>query len=430
MTQMILSPFSETIAADGSNNLVSSNPTGAGGAPLAPTGFTSVYLSDTSLSLAWTDNATNELNYELDRSPNGTDTWTALADPAANATTATSTGLTVDTQYFYRLRAVNAAGNSSYATANGTTTASTLYTITGTGFGTKTGTPYYDDFESETLGAVTGTVGSLVISNSEGTSITTDAYSGSKSLKNDFSLQRFPKIYKGLSGTNTRSYMSGYIKTTGTSGLVWKLGRLGSDVEYSGTPQAASEYTSAQSSSTPTTFSGTIKNPSITTYSINNTSAVSPTVLLSNTWLFYEVEFYAGTTDNSDAFFYERIDGQATVVWENRPYLTTANSSALPDWFLTIINGHANGTTPTLSILMDSIYIDESRARVVMTDNATYANSTKRAVQPIAAYANTSVTATRKRQGFAVNDTAYLHLFNNNGALVSSGASFLVEADL
>ena len=126
MTQMILSPFSENITADGSNNLDSANPTGAGGAPLAPTGFTSVYLSDTSLSLAWTDNATNELNYELDRSLTGTGSWTALADPAANATTATSTGLTVDTQYFYRLRAVNAAGNSSYATANGTTTASTF----------------------------------------------------------------------------------------------------------------------------------------------------------------------------------------------------------------------------------------------------------------------------------------------------------------
>ena len=102
-----------------------SDPEGTGGAaiPLAPTGFTATYLSDTSLSLAWTDNATNELNYELDRSLTGTGSWTALADPAANATSATSATLTVDTQYFYRLRAVNAAGNSSYATANGTTTA-------------------------------------------------------------------------------------------------------------------------------------------------------------------------------------------------------------------------------------------------------------------------------------------------------------------
>lgn len=67
--------------------------------------------------------ADNELNFELDRSPNGTDTWTALTSPAANAVTAVSSGLTVDTTYYYRLRAVNASGNSAYVTANGLTTA-------------------------------------------------------------------------------------------------------------------------------------------------------------------------------------------------------------------------------------------------------------------------------------------------------------------
>ena len=148
MTKMILSPFSETITADGSNNLDSANPTGAGGAPLAPTNFTAPYLSDTSLLPSWTDNATNELNYELGRSPNGTDTWTALSDPAANATSAPSTGLTVDTQYFYRLRAVNAAGNSSYATANGTTTAGV----------TSTPNLFSDSFESADLSASAATL--------------------------------------------------------------------------------------------------------------------------------------------------------------------------------------------------------------------------------------------------------------------------------
>ena len=107
------------------NRLDGAYPNGDGPSPLpaAPSGFTAVYLSDTSLTLSWTDNADNELNFEIDRSPNGTNTWTPLADPAANATSATSTGLTVDTTYYYRLRAVNASGNSDYVTANGTTTA-------------------------------------------------------------------------------------------------------------------------------------------------------------------------------------------------------------------------------------------------------------------------------------------------------------------
>jgi hypothetical protein len=42
MTKMILSPFSENITADGSNNLVSSNPTGTGGGLL----FTPTYMMD------------------------------------------------------------------------------------------------------------------------------------------------------------------------------------------------------------------------------------------------------------------------------------------------------------------------------------------------------------------------------------------------
>ena len=111
--------------ADGSKNSNYPNGDKPGGEPNAPSGFSVSYLSNTSLSLSWTDNADNELNFELDRSPNGVDTWTSLSDPAANATSATDTGLTVDTTYYYRLRAVNASGNSEYVTANGTTTAPT-----------------------------------------------------------------------------------------------------------------------------------------------------------------------------------------------------------------------------------------------------------------------------------------------------------------
>lgn len=135
MARRTVPEFRRTIKADGSGNLDSTNPDGNGdSSPLAPTNLSVFYVSDTSLGLTWTDNATNELNYELDRSLTGTGGWTALPDPAANATSATSTGLTVDTQYFYRLRAVNASGNSSYATGDAITTAG-MVVLTGSGFG-------------------------------------------------------------------------------------------------------------------------------------------------------------------------------------------------------------------------------------------------------------------------------------------------------
>jgi hypothetical protein len=88
----------------------------------APTGFSASYASDTSLDLSWTDNADNETGYEIDRSPNGTDSWSNITTTAANATSYTDTGLTVDTTYYYRIRGLGTV-NSSYATANGTTTA-------------------------------------------------------------------------------------------------------------------------------------------------------------------------------------------------------------------------------------------------------------------------------------------------------------------
>lgn len=104
-----------------------SDPSGllGGGLPLAPTGFTVTYLSDTSLTLAWTDNATDETGYEIDRSLTGTGGWTNVTTTAANVATYANTGLAVDTTYYYRVRAVNGTGNSAYALANGLTTAVT-----------------------------------------------------------------------------------------------------------------------------------------------------------------------------------------------------------------------------------------------------------------------------------------------------------------
>lgn len=95
----------------------------------APTGFSAAYASDTSLNLSWTDNADNETGYEIDRSPNGTDSWSNITTTAVNATSYTDTGLTVDTTYYYRIRGLGTV-NSSYATTSGTTTAPTVATPT------------------------------------------------------------------------------------------------------------------------------------------------------------------------------------------------------------------------------------------------------------------------------------------------------------
>ncbi len=81
--------------------------------PAAPAGLTARTVSASSIALAWTDNADNEQAYEVERSPDGL-AWQQIAELPANAAAFSDAGLLPDTEYAYRVRAVNAAGVSAY----------------------------------------------------------------------------------------------------------------------------------------------------------------------------------------------------------------------------------------------------------------------------------------------------------------------------
>lgn len=84
--------------------------------PNEPTSLTTSSLAATSVGLAWVDSSSLEDNFELQISTDGT-TFSSSASPAASATSATVSSLSANTQYTFRIRAVNTAGNSSYATS-------------------------------------------------------------------------------------------------------------------------------------------------------------------------------------------------------------------------------------------------------------------------------------------------------------------------
>ncbi|HEX2641862.1 MAG TPA: fibronectin type III domain-containing protein [Thermoanaerobaculia bacterium] len=94
--------------------------------PAAPSGLTATVVSSTEIRLTWTDNATNETGFRVERKTAG-GSYTEILQLGANVTTANVTGLTAGTAYTFRVRARNGAGFSAYsneATATTTGTAS------------------------------------------------------------------------------------------------------------------------------------------------------------------------------------------------------------------------------------------------------------------------------------------------------------------
>jgi hypothetical protein len=82
--------------------------------PSAPTNLTATAISSSRITLRWTDTASNETGFKIERSTNGF-TFTQIGTVGANTTSVTSTGLQSNRTYWYRVRAYNAAGNSAYS---------------------------------------------------------------------------------------------------------------------------------------------------------------------------------------------------------------------------------------------------------------------------------------------------------------------------
>ena len=93
--------------------------------PAAPSGLTASGTTSSSVQLTWTDNASNELGFKLERSLNGTSSFFQLASMAANQVLYSDSGLTAATTYYYRVCAYNSDGVSAYSNTVTVITSST-----------------------------------------------------------------------------------------------------------------------------------------------------------------------------------------------------------------------------------------------------------------------------------------------------------------
>jgi hypothetical protein len=87
----------------------------------APSALNSPSKTSSSVSLSWTDNSNNEDGFKIERAL-GSGAFSQVATVATNTTSYTSTGLTANTAYRFRVRANNGTTNSSYSNVLSVTT--------------------------------------------------------------------------------------------------------------------------------------------------------------------------------------------------------------------------------------------------------------------------------------------------------------------
>ncbi|GEM_PF-1676346 len=83
--------------------------------PAAPTSLSATAVSYASINLTWSDNSDNETGFEIERSTDGSGgPFSLLTTVLADTESYADAGLTSQSEYCYRVRAVNSAGGSAY----------------------------------------------------------------------------------------------------------------------------------------------------------------------------------------------------------------------------------------------------------------------------------------------------------------------------
>jgi hypothetical protein len=82
--------------------------------PAAPTKLALTVVSKSQINLSWLDNSSNESGFLIERSLDGIN-FIQVAMVGPNTKSWSATGLLANTRYYFRIRAWNSGGNSSYS---------------------------------------------------------------------------------------------------------------------------------------------------------------------------------------------------------------------------------------------------------------------------------------------------------------------------
>lgn len=104
------------------SNQASATPSAPATTPAAPSALSAVAASRTQVNLAWNDNSGNETAFLIERSTKANSGFVQVGSVGANVRGFSSTGLSPNKQYYFRVRATNGSGNSAYSNVAGTKT--------------------------------------------------------------------------------------------------------------------------------------------------------------------------------------------------------------------------------------------------------------------------------------------------------------------
>jgi hypothetical protein len=90
--------------------------------PAEPTDLAAIAISTNQISLAWSDNATNETGFEIYRKGGTNYAYALVSTVSSNVTSHVDAGLTPGTLYYYEVRATNFDGSSTFTPEIGVST--------------------------------------------------------------------------------------------------------------------------------------------------------------------------------------------------------------------------------------------------------------------------------------------------------------------
>lgn len=323
------------------------------------------------------------------------------------------------------------SGTPAIASVAGTFTADETITITGSNFGTKgqAAPLIYESWESGVSGeyinqhqaawanSYTSTTGSAYSN--------LDAVNGSLSVRHSTASESWGDNFRTFAPSET-IFASYWLKLTDVDyneDVTMKFARVSSNATASD-PYGDNGSFGIASGNPCCTASCSVCS-SFMFYYVNNTGGYTGALpgsylnWVDDEWMRIDMEIVLADVGQSNGRFDARVIGLDSDTNEN---VANRSASFQLTEFWTGMSAAKSGAGEAITFWLDDVYVDNTWARVELTNNADYVLSTVRVLQVPLTWGTSEITATLKPGPFTNGQTAYVHVITGDYAISSGEA--------